>query len=132
MIFATAILSFGNQIQASETIPDGIKAEVEQALVRPLERVGSVDLEEEIAALPGDIQDEVRTIESTAVRRGFQGAIIVGGIVALFGALLALRLPKKLLESDGSAESTVAEIVRSSPLPGLQLEAEDLGRHPDP
>lgn len=132
VIFATAILSFGNQIQASETIPDGIKAEVEQALVRPLERVGSVDLEEEIAALPGDIQDEVRTIESTAVRRGFQGAIIVGGIVALFGALLALRLPKKLLESDGSAESTVAEIVRSSPLPGLQLEAEDLGRHPDP
>ncbi|TDI52046.1 MAG: MFS transporter [Acidobacteria bacterium] len=132
VIFATAILSFGNQIQASETIPDGIKAEVEQALVRPLERVGSVDLEEEIAALPGDIQDEVRTIESTAVRRGFQGAIIVGGIVALFGALLALRLPKKLLESDGSAESTVAEIVRSSPLPGLQLEAEDFGRHPDP
>lgn len=132
VIFATAILSFGNQIQASETIPDGIKAEVEQALVRPLERVGSVDLEEEIAALPGDIQDEVRTIESTAVRRGFQGAIIVGGIVALFGALLALRLPKKLLESDGSAESTVAEIVRSSPLPGLQLEAEDLGRHLDP
>ena len=51
--------------------------------------------------------------------------IIVGGIVALFGAALAFRLPKKKLESDASVEETVKEIVRNPAIPRVQLEMDD-------
>jgi hypothetical protein len=60
--------------------------------------------------------------------RGFQGAILAGGIVALFGALLAFRLPKKKLASDPSPTTKVEEVVRNTTLPGLQLEMSDLSR----
>lgn len=126
VILSVALTSIGNQVQASSTIPDDIKDDVSVVVERPFESADADLLEEEIADLPADQQEELNAIYNDATLRGFQGAILVGGIVALFGALLAFRLPKKKLESDASVETTVKEVVRNPTLPGMQLEMEDL------
>jgi EmrB/QacA subfamily drug resistance transporter len=126
VILSVALTSIGNQVQASSTIPDDIKDDVTAVIERPLGSADAELLEEEIADLPADQQEELNAIYNDATLRGFQGAILVGGIVALFGALLAFRLPKKKLESDASVETTVKEVVRNPTLPGMQLEMEDL------
>lgn len=126
VILSVALTSIGNQVQASSTIPDDIKDDVSVVVERPFESADADLLEEEIADLPADQQEELNAIYNDATLRGFQGAILVGGIVALFGALLAFRLPKKKLESDASVETTIKEVVRNPTLPGMQLEMEDL------
>ena len=126
VILSVALTSIGNQVQASSTIPDDIKDDISVVVERPFESADADLLEEEIADLPADQQEELNAIYNDATLRGFQGAILVGGIVALFGALLAFRLPKKKLESDASGETTVKEVVRNPTLPGMQLEMEDL------
>ena len=126
VILSVALTSIGNQVQASSTIPDDIKDDVSVVVERPFESADAGLLEEEIANLPADQQEELNAIYNDATLRGFQGAILVGGIVALFGALLAFRLPRKKLESDASVDTTVKEVVRNPTLPGMQLEMEDL------
>ena len=126
VILSVALTSIGNQVQASSTIPDDIKSDIALAVERPFETADAELLEEELADLPTDQQEELTAIYDDATLRGFQGAILVGGIVALFGALLAFRLPKKKLESDASVDATVKEVVRNPTLPGMQLEMEDL------
>jgi len=130
VVLSVAIGSIGSQVQASSSIPDAIKDEVAVVLEVPLNTADSERLATELAKLPPELQDELGEIFESGTLRGFQGAIVVGGFVALLGALLAFRLPKKKLESDGSVESTVEEVVRSANLPGLQLEMEDLSQPP--
>jgi EmrB/QacA subfamily drug resistance transporter len=126
VILSVALTSIGNQIQASSTISEDIKDDIAAVVERPLESADADLLEQELADLPVEQQEELKAIYNDATLRGFQGAILVGGIVALFGALLAFRLPKRKLESDSTVEATVKEVVRNPTLPGMQLEMEDL------
>jgi len=126
VILSVALTSIGNQVQASDTIPQDTKDDVEAVVQRPFEQADAEALAVEIAELPPDQQAELNEIYDTGTLRGFQGAILVGGFVALLGALLAFRLPKQKLESDASRESTVKEVVRNPTIPAVQLEMDDL------
>ena len=103
-----------------------VKDQISEVAQGPFTKADADLLAEGIKDLPQDQQAELREIYATGTLRGFQGAIIAGGIVALFGAALAFRLPKRKLESDSSVETTVEHVVRNPTLPGLQLEMEDL------
>jgi len=126
VILSVALTSLGNQVQASSIFPDDVKEEIAAVVERPFVSADAAGLSDDLADLPAEQQAELRAIYDKGTLRGFQGAILAGGIVALFGALMALRLPKKKLESDSSVEATVNDVVRSSSLPGLQLEMDDL------
>ncbi|MGI9529545.1 MAG: MFS transporter [Acidimicrobiia bacterium] len=126
VILSVALTSIGNQVEASEVIPEDTKAELEEAAQQPLTQAEADALSEEVATLPADQQAELTEIFDTATLRGFQGAILAGGLVALIGAGLAFRLPKRKLEDDASAESRVKEVVRNPTIPAVQLEMEDL------
>ncbi len=128
VILSVALNSIGNQVEDSSTIPDDVKDEIAMVVERPFETADRALLGESIADLPPDEQAELEEIYDTGTLRGFQGAILAGGIVALFGALLAFRLPKKKLASDPSRTTKVEEVVRNTTLPGLQLEMSDLSR----
>ncbi len=135
VILSVALTSIGNQVAASSTIPDDIKDEIADVVALPFEAADADRLGDELADLPPEQQEELQNIYNDGTLAGFQGAILAGGIVALFGALLAFRLPKKKLEADPSdepVETAVKEVVRSATLPGVQFEMEDLGRSPKP
>jgi EmrB/QacA subfamily drug resistance transporter len=126
VILSVALSSLVSQVEASPTIPDDVSGEISELIQRPLNEADADQLAKDLAALPQEQQDELRKIYATGTLRGFQGAIIAGGIVALFGAALAMRLPKRKLDSDASMETTVEQIVRNPTLPGVQLEMKDL------
>jgi EmrB/QacA subfamily drug resistance transporter len=128
VVLSVALTSIGNQVADSSTIPDDVKDSIAMVVERPFETADAALLGESIADLPPDQQAELEEIYDTGTLRGFQGAILAGGIVALFGALLAFRLPKKKLASDPSPTTKVEEVVRNTTLPGLQLEMSDLSR----
>jgi hypothetical protein len=108
-----------------------VKGEITAVVERPFETADAALLQESIADLPAGQQTELEEIYDQGTLRGFQGAILAGGIVALFGALLAFRLPKRKLESDPTSATKVEEVVRNTTLPGLQLEMSDLTVTPD-
>jgi EmrB/QacA subfamily drug resistance transporter len=126
VILSVALTSIGNQVEASQTIDDDVKDEIAVVVAKPFETADVALLGESLADLPADEQAELQEIYDTGTLRGFQGAILVGGIVALLGALLAFRLPKRKLEADPSRDEKVGEIVRNSTLPGVHLEMDDL------
>jgi EmrB/QacA subfamily drug resistance transporter len=126
VILSVALTSIGNDVEASTTIDDGAKDEIAAVVERPFETADAALLQESIADLPAGQRAELEQIYDAGTLRGFQGAILVGGLVALFGALLAFRLPKKKLESDPTVDTRVEEIVRNTTLPGMQLEMSDL------
>ena len=132
VILSVALTSIGNDVEASTIIDDDVKDEISAVVERPFETADAALLEESIADLPADEQAELEQIYDAGTLRGFQGAILAGGLVALFGALLAFRLPKKKLESDTSAETRIEEVVRNTTLPGVQLEMSDLEATPAP
>jgi hypothetical protein len=124
VILGVAFTSISNQIEASDVIPEGTKTELESVAKRPLTQAEAVA--EVVAELPSDQQTELTEIFDTATVRGFQGAILVGGLVALIGAGLAFRLPKRKLEDDASTDATVKAVVRNPTIPAMQLEMDDL------
>jgi hypothetical protein len=126
VILSVALSSLVSQVEVSPIIPDDVSDEISEVIQRPLNEADADQLAEDLAALPQEQQDELRKIYAAGTLRGFQGAIIAGGIVALFGAALAIRLPKKKLDSDASMETTVEQVVRNTTLPGMQLEMKDL------
>ena len=131
VILSVALTSIGNQVEDSSNIPDDVKDEIAMVVERPFETADAALLGESIAELPADQQAELEEIYDTGTLRGFQGAILAGGIVALFGALLAFRLPKKKLASEQTTEKRIEEVVRNTTLPGLQLEMSDLEATPE-
>jgi EmrB/QacA subfamily drug resistance transporter len=131
VILSVALTSIGNDVEASTTIDDDVKGEITAVVERPFETADAALLQESIADLPAGQQTELEEIYDQGTLRGFQGAILAGGIVALFGALLAFRLPKRKLESDPTSATKVEEVVRNTTLPGLQLEMSDLTVTPE-
>jgi len=132
VILSVAMTSMGNQVADSTAIPDTLKPQIQTALDSGLNQAAADVVESEIAAAPADVQDEIATIYRESTVNGFQGAILVGGIVALFGALLSFWLPKRKLPSDTSTEEIIRETVRSPTIPAMQLEMDDLPRSQSP
>ncbi len=126
VILSVALSSIGNGVQDSPVLTDDVRTEIGSALERPFTDADAAAVEEVVAGLPQDQQDELRSIYATATNDGFQGAILAGGFVALLGALLAFRLPKRKLEADVSIEGTVREIVRNPSIARVHLEMDDL------
>ena len=123
VILTTATLSFGTQVTDSSVFSEETKAAVENTLTRQLETAGVEGIEEAFSAEPPEVQEEAaRLFEDSAVH-GFQAAIIAGGIVALLGMLLAIKLPKQRL---GEEDGIVEETVRNKTIPAMQLEMQDL------
>lgn len=130
VILSVALTSIGNQVAASETIPGDAKEEVAEIVKRPFEAADAEGLSDGIAGLSADEQAELEEIYATGTLRGFQGAILAGGLVALLGAGLAFRLPKQKLPGKSTAKTAVKEVVRNPTLPTMQLEMEDLTSAP--
>ena len=128
VIISVGLTSIGNLVGESETLPEDLKTEIAEAVERPFEQADSEALREVIAELPADQAAELEAIYNDGALRGFQGAILAGGIVALFGAALAFRLPKEKLQADtpDPVEQTVKEVVRSPTIPTVQFEMDDL------
>lgn len=126
VILVVALSTFSAKVEESTAFPDEFKNEVVELMQKPLDEVNGGALEPLIAELPQEQQDEANRIIDEGTLRGFQGAIVAGGLVALVGALIAFRLPKAKLESDDTTEAIVAEIVRNPAIPRLQFEMEDL------
>ena len=131
VILSVALTSLGNQIEASPVISDDIKAEIAEVVKEPFNHADRDRLAENFRDLPVAQQEELNEIYDTGTLRGFRGAILVGGLVALVGALLAIRLPKKRLDPDSSLETTVKQIVRNPTIARVQLEMDDLSRPPE-
>jgi len=125
VILSVAISSIGNSVEESEVLTDEVKISIGEAIERPLNQADAAELDVVLEGLPQDQRDELESIYGSSTIDGFQGAILAGGIVALFGALLAFRLPKKKLEGEASVEETVKEVVRNPSIPRVQLEMED-------
>jgi len=128
VILSVALSSLGSQVEASPILPEGLKQELSVVVAKPFDTADASTLSVEIADLPTEQQEELIRIFNVGTLRGFQGAILVGGLVALFGAFMAIRLPKKKLESDATTESTIEEVVRNTTMPRVQLEMTDLPR----
>ena len=133
VILSVTFSSFGTRVEDSAVIPQETKAVVEEGLTAGLSAADRERFEEGLADASPEVQEEVDLIYDAATLDGFQGAIIVGGIVALFGALIAIRLPKQKLEAKGEGfEEIVRETVRNPTIAKLQFEMDDLSASPDP
>jgi EmrB/QacA subfamily drug resistance transporter len=131
VILTVALSSIGTQVEASATIADETKVAVEEAVNDGFTSADQEILAEELAAAPPEVQEEVEMIYEEAALNGFQGAILVGGIVALLGALVAFRLPNEKVkpESEG-VEQIVRDTVRNTTVAKLQFEMDDLPPSP--
>lgn len=126
VILSVALASLGNQVEESSVLPESLKQELLVVVEKPFDTADASALTVEMADLPADQQEELTRIFEEGTLRGFQGAILVGGLVALFGAAMAIRLPKRKLESDATVETTIEEVVRNTTIPRVQLEMSDL------
>jgi hypothetical protein len=123
-----ALSSIATGVEESTTIPDDLEQQIHNTLESGLVEPGKTELTTALAQQPTDVQAEARRIYDEATLDGFQAAILAGGFVAMLGALVAFRLPRRKLEGDpvsGQSEP-VAEVVRNSTMPGIHLEMQDL------
>ena len=128
VILSVGISSISADVDDSSVIPDDLKEEISVTIETGLTEPATETLAAELTDQPPEVQAAAQEIFDDGTLRGFQGAILAGGIVALLGALAAFWLPRKKLEDDPEAGSDqlVEETVRNSTLPGLQLEMKDL------
>lgn len=126
VILAVMTFSFTNEVDASQVFSAEEKAQIESVFQENSRALANDEVTAAIEAAPGATGDEMRRIFDQATVDGFQGAIAVGGLVALLGFLLAFALPKKKLGA-GALESAV----RTKAIPKLQLEMEDQAPIPE-
>jgi Na+/melibiose symporter-like transporter len=126
VILSVALSTIGDRVETSSTIPDPLKTKIDTALTGGLTSADRASVDDDVASAPVEVQEEVDEIYDDAVLRGFQGAIIVGGLVALIGALLAFRLPKRKLPGGaGGTEGMVRDAARNPTIPTVSLEMDD-------
>jgi len=135
VILSVALSSISRDIEDSVAIPPELGNQIEETLESGLVEPGKTELQTALAASSPEVQTEAQRIFDEGTLRGFQGAILVGGLVALFGALMAFRLPLRKLEGvagrpEEGATGAVAETVRNTTIPRVQLEMEDLTAEP--
>ena len=126
VIISVALSSMNNQIQASDVVPAEVKEEMADLIQKPFEEADRAELRDAIADMEPDQQAELESIYDTGTLRGFQGAVMVGGLVALFGALLSFRLPLIKLEGGNTTEENIERAVRNPSIAKLQFEMADL------
>ncbi len=132
VILSVALSTISTDVGDSTVIPDDTKDDIELAIEEGLTKPATDRLEQDLADQPAEVQTAAQQIFDDGTLRGFQGAVLVGGIVALLGALVAFRLPKKKLEADPGqpgdepASDPIAETVRNTTMPGMHLEMDDL------
>ncbi len=132
VILSVALSTISTDVGESAAIPDDLKADIELVVEEGLTKPATDRLEQNLAGQPAEVQEAARQIFDDGTLRGFQGAILAGGLVGLLGALVAFRLPKKKLESDpGQQEDEpisdpLAETVRNTTMPGIHFEMDDL------
>jgi EmrB/QacA subfamily drug resistance transporter len=142
VILTIAAASVESRVESSDVLPAELKVDVVTALERPFDEANADLLKEAVAVAPPEAQAELEELYADGTIRGFQGAIVVGGLVALLGALLAVRLPSTKLgegqrdhadDTTGDSYETVKQIVRNPTIAKLQLEMDDLepSRIPD-
>ncbi len=127
VILTVGLASMERQVEESTVIPQAIRTELAEVLSQDIYTAELTELQQAIESASPDVQAEVGRIYDLAAVRGFQAALLVGGLVALLGALMALRLPKEKLEG-----RTLSETVRNPTIAKLQLEMEDLSEPPPP
>jgi EmrB/QacA subfamily drug resistance transporter len=132
VILSVALTSIGNSVEASPVVPEDLKADVAALTQRPFEAADAEALGEVLNTVNPEVAEVLVEIYDDSTLAGFQVAIVVGGVVALFGALLAFRLPKEKIEDDGSPDAMITKMVRNTAIPRVQLEMEDLGKGPSP
>ncbi len=126
VILSVGLSSMGSRVNESPIIPQDTKAQITSVLESGLNEASRQEVDDTIAAATPEVQSEIGTVYHEAVLDGFQGAILVGGVVALLGALLAIRLPKQKLPGKAGVEEVIREAVRNPTIPAMQLEMEDL------
>lgn len=128
VILSVALSSISGDVAESALIPDDLKSQIDMTLDGGLTEPGEDELQDALAAESPEVQAEALRIFEKSALQGFQGAILAGGLVALVGALMAFRLPKRKLGGAPGVDvdELVAETVRNTTLPGMQLEMEDL------
>jgi EmrB/QacA subfamily drug resistance transporter len=128
VILSVALSTISSEVTTSTAIPDDAKADIELAVEEGLTKPATDRLARQLADETPEVQAEAQRIFDDATLRGFQGAILMGGVIALFGALVAFRLPRQKLEGDPPTgeNNLVAETVRNTTIPHLQLEMDDL------
>jgi MFS family permease len=132
VILSVALTSIGNKVEASPVIPDDLKVELIAITRLPFESADAAALTDGLETVEPEVADALVEIYDDATVVGFQMAIVVGGVVALLGAVLTLRLPRRKIDDDGSVEARVSEVVRNPTIPRTQFEMEDLGRRNRP
>ncbi|MGI9601989.1 MAG: MFS transporter [Acidimicrobiales bacterium] len=125
VILTVGLASISTEIDDSPVITDDLAAEIENALETGLTEPTVDRLEEELANSSDEVREEAKRIFDDGTLRGFQGAILAGGLVALFGALMATRLPRRKLDQVTTG-GVVAETTRAASVPAVQLEMTDL------
>ena len=133
VILTVTILSIGNQVAESPNLPEEQRIVVEDALTHALTSANPAAFAGELADAPAEVQQAVTAVYDDATLDGFQAAILIGGLVALLGALIAFRLPKQKVEPEGEGvEQIVRDAVRNTTVAKLQLEMDDLSASSDP
>lgn len=129
VILSVALSTIGDRVETSSTIPDPLKTQIDTALTGGMTAADRESVNEYVAAAPAEVQEELGVIYDDAVLRGFQGAILIGGLVALIGALLAFRLPRRKLPGGaGGTEGMVRDVVRNPTIPAVSLEMDEQPR----
>lgn len=128
VILSVALSTIARDIGDAPAIPDDLKADIELVVDEGLTKPSTDQLADDLAAQPAEVQEAAREVFDDATLRGFQGAILVGGLVAL----VAFRLPLQKLTSgpdqpsDKPTGDPVAEHVRNTTMPGVHLEMNEL------
>lgn len=126
VILTIAVGAMNHQVRESTVIPDDLKPSIESLTTTAFTKTDPEAIEQVMSELADDERTEVVDIYEKSALRGFQGAILAGGIVALIGAALAFRLPKRKLPSPSDDESPVSQVVRNPTIPKVQFEMQDL------
>jgi EmrB/QacA subfamily drug resistance transporter len=133
VILSVALLSIGSLVEDSSSIPEEQKPALEEALTGAVTSANPEAYIAELEAAPPEAQQEIAEIYDEAAINGFQAAILVGGIVALLGAIGAFWLPKEKIEPTGTGvEQVVRDTVRNTTVAKLQLEMDDLSASSGP
>ncbi|HHC07149.1 MAG TPA: MFS transporter [Actinobacteria bacterium] len=122
VILAVGLSSMADLVEASPVFPPDVAAELAETLADPFERAHAGELEELVAALPPDQRREAIRIYRAGAVRGFQAAVAVGGVVALVGAGLALRLPRRKLDRPAGGAELVERVVRAPVAPRVHFD----------
>jgi EmrB/QacA subfamily drug resistance transporter len=123
VVIAVGFSAAASQVDASSALDDSQKAALRQAIEADSQTATAEQVNEIAADAPPEQAEEIEQIAQDSHLRGFQAALVAGGVVALLGFLLALRLPKRKLTGTPLEESVRAG---SKTVPRLDLEMEDL------